>query len=85
VPLDWTDENCARILKNCWRVMPTGKLLVVEPIIRPGGKEAIPAELLDLLMLINSAGRECTAEEIASLLEATGFRLTQIVSTEAPY
>jgi hypothetical protein len=82
---DWTDEDCIRILRNCRQAMkPTGKLLLFEPLLRPGGgAEGVAYEFLDLLMLINSAGRERTAAEFADIFEASGLELTSIIPTKA--
>jgi len=77
---DWTDEDCIRILANCRRAMkPESKLLLFETLIQPeGGSET---KLRDLLMLVAFSGRERTAEEFASLFEASGFQLTQVIPT----
>ena len=78
---DWTDEDCIRILANCRRAMkPESKLLLFEALIQPeGGSET---KLLDLLMLVGFSGRQRTAEEFASLFEASGFQLAQVIPTE---
>ncbi len=61
---------------------PGGKLLLVEPIIQPGhNSESAANKFLDLQMLINSAGRERTAEEFAHLFETSGFKLTGVLSS----
>ncbi len=84
---DWCDEDCLRILQNCRQVMkPGAKLLLVEPVIWPGdSSKSIGNKFLDLQMLINSTGRERTAEEFAHLLEASGFQLIRTLPTKANF
>jgi hypothetical protein len=63
----------------------TGRLLVVEPVIRPGN-EPDPAKFSDLNMLVMLGGRERTADDFERLYDKAGFRLTSIVPTgSAPF
>lgn len=81
---DWDDAEAIGILRNCRAAMDdSGKLLVVEPVIRPGG-EPDPAKFSDLNMLVMLGGRERTAEDFGRLYSEAGFRLTGIVPTGAP-
>ncbi len=84
---DWPDEDCIRILYRCRQVMqPASKLLLVEPAIQPGSsRETISNELLDLLMLVSTAGRERTTEEFAYLLDASGFQLAHVLPTKTGF
>jgi len=78
---DWSDEQCAVILKNCLRAMKaTSKLLIVEMIV-PEGNEPSLAKLLDLEMLVITGGRERTEIELRELLEGAGFKLTGIIAS----
>jgi SAM-dependent methyltransferase len=78
---DWRDPEAARILANCRRsIAPRGRLVLTEIVIPPGN-EFSHGKLLDLEMLVCFTGRERTEAEYARLLDAAGFRLTQVVPT----
>jgi hypothetical protein len=79
---DWPDEQCLAILQACRAsVADGGRLLVVEHLLVPG---ATPAHIawLDLQMLVEfGEGRQRSADELARLFEATGFRLESVLPT----
>ena len=76
---DWPDIDAAKILHNTRRaIRPNGTLLLIEGIV----DSARPVGLMELLMLV-IGGQERTEGEFRSLLAATGFSLTRIISTEA--
>ncbi len=79
---DWGDDACRTILGHIRAAMdPAGRVLIVEPVIPPGNGP-FPGKLLDLNMLVMTAGgRERTPEEYARLLEGAGLRLSRIVPT----
>ena len=80
---DWPDDACVKILKACRQgVNPGGKLLVVDCVIQPGN-DFSPGKFLDLQMLIFPSGRERTEPEFRKLLEASGWKLSRIISTAA--
>lgn len=80
---DWDDEKALKILKNVHHAMSDeGKLLVVEGVILPGNDPCF-GKFLDLTMLTIPGGKERTEQEFRILFEASGFRLTRIVATEA--
>jgi len=83
---DWDNERCIAILRNCRRVIATnGKLLIVDAVIEPGNAPAF-GKLMDLEMLVmTQGGRERTAAEFRTLLDAAGFHLTRIVPTPSPF
>jgi hypothetical protein len=79
---DWEDARCARILQTCRAALaPAAKLLLVESVLPPDGGPLTDAVFGDVTMIVHTGGRERTAAEYASLLEAAGFRLTRIVPT----
>jgi hypothetical protein len=78
---DWDDARAMDLLSTCRRAMaPTGRVLVVEPIIRQGN---VPdgARFSDLNMLVMLGGRERTEEGFRELYAGAGLRLTNIVDT----
>ena len=82
---DWDDAAAIEILRTCRAEMPdTGRLLVVERVIRPGN-EPDRAKFGDLYMLVALGGRERTVEEFRSLLAEAGFRLTEVIDTGSTF
>lgn len=78
---DWTDDQCHTILSHIRKVIPkTGRLLVIEMIIKPGNVPQ-PAKWLDLNMLVMPGGRERTEAEYRDMYAKAGFRLERIVPT----
>jgi hypothetical protein len=81
---DWDDAEAIQILGKCRAaVADTGRILVVEPVIRPGN-EPDPAKYMDLNMLVMLGGRERTADDFERLYAEAGFRMTSIVPTGSP-
>jgi hypothetical protein len=77
---DWADTESIAILKTCRRSMRAGaKLLIIEQIVGPPN-EGPRTKFSDLNMLVMPGGRERTEEEFGQLLNASGFRLTRVVS-----
>ncbi|THU44334.1 hypothetical protein C4D60_Mb02t06320 [Musa balbisiana] len=74
---DWTDEQCARILKNCWKALPEeGKVIVVEyllPVIPEPDSRSQGIFPLDIGMMIHTGGRERTQEEFEAMAKEAGF------------
>ena len=82
---DWDDASAIEILRKCRAAMAdTGRLLVVERVIRPGN-EPDRAKFGDLYMLVALGGRERTTEEFRSLLAEAGFRLTEVIDTGSTF
>lgn len=78
---NWDDERAAAILRNCRSAMvPTGRILIIDPVIRPGNEPDF-AKLLDLHMLVMHGGRERTEEELGVLLRDAGLRLLRTIPT----
>jgi hypothetical protein len=79
---DWDDAKAERILRNIRKSMPqTARLLLVEHVFPPGDAPSF-GKLLDLNMMVLPGGLERTEEEFRRLYERSGFRLTEIVSTD---
>jgi hypothetical protein len=72
-------------MKNCHKALPpNGKLILVEAVV-PATNEFHFSKFMDLNMLVMTGGRERTKAEFKQLYEASGFSLTRIVGTEAPF
>ncbi|CAD5193108.1 unnamed protein product [Musa acuminata subsp. malaccensis] len=75
---DWSDENCVKLLKNCWKALPEkGKVIVVECVL-PAVPKPTPRDQgifqLDLCMATyNIGGKERTEEEFQGLARDGGF------------
>ncbi|CAN6968727.1 unnamed protein product [Brassica oleracea var. botrytis] len=76
---DWTDEDCVKILKNCWKSLPeNGKVVVIE-LVTPDDAENgdINANIafdMDMLMFTQcSGGKERSRAEFEALAAASGF------------
>jgi hypothetical protein len=81
---DWDDDRAIRILNNCRRAMTRdSRVLLVEMVVPDNGVNCF-SKLLDLNMLVMTGGRERSETEFRTLLEASGYKLTKIVSTMAP-
>ena len=86
---DWDDERSLTILRNCRRAVPReGRLLLIERVL-PGRMEARAEHrgvaASDLNMLVAIGGRERTAADYRTLLDASGFALQRIVPIGAYY
>ena len=75
---DWSDEHCARLLKNCYDALPEhGKVVVVECVL-PESSDATAREQgvfhVDMIMLAhNPGGKERYEREFRELARAAGF------------
>lgn len=78
---DWDDEHAVAILRNCHRAMAhQGELILIETVIPPKNKPSF-SKLLDLELVAIAGGCERTEAEYQSLFNATGFQLTDIITT----
>src|SRR3954470_16701856 len=81
---DWNDERALVILRNCRNaIQPNGKLLVAETLVPPGD-EPNQIKAVDVIMLAVTGGLERTEVQYASLFEAAGLRLEQVIQTRGP-
>jgi predicted O-methyltransferase YrrM len=80
---DWEDQSSRAILGRIREAAAAGAdLLVVERVLpEHPGPEDLDSLLGDLNMLVNNGGQERTVEEFRALMEATGFRLEDVVET----
>jgi SAM-dependent methyltransferase len=81
---DWDDDRAITILRNCRRAMAeNGRVLIVDMVVPKNGAKCF-SKLLDLNMLVMTGGRERTEAEFRRLLDASGYKLTKLISTMAP-
>jgi hypothetical protein len=81
---DWNDEQSITILKNIReQIAPGGKVLIFDALV-PDTNEPDFSKFFDLNMLVMTGGKERTAKEFEKLLNASGFRLVQIIQTGSP-
>ncbi|KAI3980233.1 hypothetical protein MKX01_011643 [Papaver californicum] len=75
---DWSDENCLKILRNCYKAISktkNGKVIIVDCVLQPDGNGSFDKSGLafDLLMMVNTGGKERTEVEWNMLLKNAGF------------
>jgi O-methyltransferase domain len=79
--MDWSNEDCVTILKNCHNSMaPNGTILIIEPLIG-GLNEQTFGKSLDMIMLLETSGRIRDKEEWDILLNTANFSLKNIIPT----
>jgi O-methyltransferase/methyltransferase family protein len=80
---DWDDDRAGEILANCRRVVPAdGALLLVEWALTEGNLDS-QGKLYDVVMLVNTGGKERTVEEYRQLLARAGFRVNDVIRTSS--
>jgi len=75
---DWGDEQCVKLLKNCYKAIPSdGKVIVVDLIIPDLPDNTVSARSgfqADILMMVsNPGGKERTQNEFMELALSSGF------------
>jgi hypothetical protein len=77
----WDDERAVQLLQQVRVALPPhGRLLVLEPVVRPGNDEDV-GKLYDLLLLAMAGSGARSQSEIEALLARAGLRLTTVVPT----
>jgi len=81
---DWSDEHCAKLLKNCYKALPdNGKVILMESILPLYPEPTSVAQgviHVDLIMLAhNPGGKERIAEEFDTLAKNAGFKGSKVV------
>ncbi|EOA33902.1 hypothetical protein CARUB_v10021394mg [Capsella rubella] len=88
---DWTDEDCVKILKKCWRSLSVkGKVIIVEMITPEDPKDNdISSNIvfgLDMLMLTQcSGGKERSLSQFKTLASDSGFLCCEIICLAYSY
>ncbi|KAI4311541.1 hypothetical protein MLD38_036428 [Melastoma candidum] len=80
---DWRDENCNKLLKNCYEALPQGgKVIILESILPEAPDSDVDANIVfeqDLFMLAqNPGGKERTLKEYEDLATMAGFSGCQV-------
>jgi hypothetical protein len=84
---DWGDENCRKILRNCFEALPSkGVLLISENVLNNdlSGTQFGVLMSLHMLVVCEPGAKERNEDEYRSLLEETGFRNIEVVRFDAP-
>ncbi|CAA7022844.1 unnamed protein product [Microthlaspi erraticum] len=82
---DWNDEDCVKILKNCWKSLhEKGKVIIVEMVrpVKPKINDASSKVVLarDMVMLtLCSGGQEKSLSQFETLAFDSGFRRCEII------
>ncbi len=82
---DWNDHDAGRILDTIRAAAkPESKLIIVETVVPASVEHAGPARIMDINMMVMTGGKERTAAEWHTLLNAHGFTIDEIVPTPSP-
>jgi O-methyltransferase domain len=84
---NWSDEDCARILRACRGALgPGARLLIVDQILEPDPERGHPADYLvdTQMMAMFGSARERTEAEFGDLLQQSGFRPGRLIPTGSP-
>lgn len=76
---DWDDSNAMQILRNCRQAGRNGHTVAVIELVLPEQPDHWLPFLLDLVMLVETGGRERTATEFRTLLNGAGYQLENII------
>lgn len=77
---DWDAKRLDALFTSLRRATRPGtRLHIIEALA--SGQTAVPARVLDLMMLVGTGGQERTEEEYRDLLAAHGFTQTRVLQT----
>jgi hypothetical protein len=80
---DFTDEQCAAILRNVRKVMaPDGRVLILDGVVRSDNRFDF-GKLHDLYVLAMGQGRCRTRQEMRDIFIAADLRLHRVIPTGA--
>ena len=83
---DWQDEAAVRILRACRTAMqPDGWLLVIEQVLGDPNTDTPFCAESDITMMVLLGGKERTRDGFATLLEAAGLLLANVVYTPTSF
>jgi 3-hydroxy-5-methyl-1-naphthoate 3-O-methyltransferase len=82
---DWDDERDLLLLRKSFEALDRGgAVLICELLVDDDKTGPVPAALMSLNMLVETAGRNYTAAEYSDWLTQVGFVDPQVVPFEAP-
>ncbi len=73
ITVDWSDEECVKILENIREAGPEGAPVLVADQIIPGPDTSHFAKIFDLHMLLMTGGRLRTVDEFRGLFQDAGL------------
>ncbi len=83
---DWTDEEAARILGNCRRVMAVGGRVLIAEQVPATTRDLYPDRFIDLEMMVLTGGIERSLEQFEAVLASSGLALVACHSIpDSPY
>ncbi|MFN8611984.1 MAG: methyltransferase [Vulcanimicrobiota bacterium] len=82
---DWTDEQCATILKHLAAAMKPGSTLLIAEMLLAEPPAVSPSAMMDLNMMVMTGGRERTASHYERLLLEAGLKLRRVLALEGPH
>ncbi|GAV79031.1 Methyltransf_2 domain-containing protein/Dimerisation domain-containing protein [Cephalotus follicularis] len=79
---NWGDEDCIKILRNCYDALPkNGKVIVLSWILTEEPESSIASKYvshMDIIMCMHPGGRQRTESEFRALSKAAGFSHFQV-------
>ncbi|KAG5742681.1 hypothetical protein H9Q70_014582 [Fusarium xylarioides] len=78
------DSGCIAVLKNVAAAMNTESLLVIDDLVVPDEGACTPACQLDFIMMASIAGKKRTRDQWYKLLDAAGFKISQVLTYTWP-
>ncbi len=84
---DWSDDNCRKIIENCFAALPSGGVLLIsESVLNNDSSGKAFALFMSLHMLLaNEPGAgERSEVEYRSLLKEAGFQDVELLRLDAP-
>ncbi|MBI2993205.1 MAG: hypothetical protein HYY48_03400 [Gammaproteobacteria bacterium] len=83
---DWSFETCAELARRAFANLPAGgRIFLHEMLVNGSGDGPLTAAAFSVLMLLGTEGRQFTLNELAELLEKTGFRDVSATATYGYY
>ncbi len=79
---DWDDEHAEKILNKINKSLSTGGRLFVLEMVVPETVKSDFGVTLNFDLLVTVGGRERTKKEFIKLIENTGFKMIEVISTD---
>ncbi|CAH1446443.1 unnamed protein product [Lactuca virosa] len=83
---DWSDDHCAKLLKNCYKALPNdGKVIIVEYILpflsNTSSFDKLTTHMDAIMMTQNPGGKERMEDEFLVLAKGAGFEKNVVFVT----